>query len=71
MQHNRTFNELSIYERQVYIEHAQQYLRAEISELQIPFVTDACRREILNLAERCEMDRDFIEDRLSFVRSGL
>lgn len=68
---NRSFDELSLHEREAYIADAQRYLRAEITELRIPLVTDECYREILNLAERCEMDRDFIEDRLSFVRSGL
>lgn len=67
----RNFEDLSINEREAYISDAQAYLRAETAELRIPFVTDACAKEILNIAERCEMDRDFINDRLSFVRSGL
>ena len=67
----RNFEDLSINEREAYISDAQAYLRAEITELRIPFVTDDCAKEILNIAERCEMDRDFINDRLSFVRSGL
>ena len=67
----RSFEELSMAEREAYIADAQRYLRAEIPELKIPFVTAECHNEILGIAERCEMDRDFIEDRLSFVRSGL
>jgi hypothetical protein len=67
----RNFDDLSMAEREAYIADAQRYLRAEVSELKIPFVTAECHKEILNIAERCEMDRDFIEDRLSFVRSGL
>lgn len=67
----RTFEELSILEREAYIKDAQAYLRAEVEEFMPPFVTIECAREILNIAERCEMDRDFINDRLSFVRSGL
>lgn len=67
----RSFEELSMAEREAYIADAQAYLRAETTELKIPCVTAECYKEILNIAERCEMDRDFIEDRLSFVRSGL
>lgn len=67
----RNFDDLSMAEREAYIADAQRYLRAEISQLKIPFVTAECHKEILSIAERCEMDRDFIEDRLSFVRSGL
>ena len=67
----RTFEELSMAEREAYIADAQAYLRAEIPELKIPCVTAECHKEILNIAERCELDRDWIMDRLSFVRSGL
>ena len=67
----RTFEELSMAEREAYIAEAQAYLRAEIPELKIPFVTAECHKEILNIAERCELDRDWVMDRLSFVRSGL
>lgn len=67
----RTFEELSMAEREAYIADAQAYLRAEIPELKIPFVTAQCHQEILNIAERCELDRDWVIDRLSFVRSGL
>ena len=67
----RNFDDLSMAEREAYIADAQRYLRAEVSELKIPFVTAECHKEILNIAERCEMDRDWIEDRLSFIRSGL
>lgn len=67
----RTFEELSMAEREAYIADAQAYLRAEIPELKIPFVSAECHQEILNIAERCEMDRDWVMDRLSFVRSGL
>jgi len=67
----RSFEELSMAEREAYIADAQRYLRAEIPELKIPFVTAECYKEILGIAERCEQDRDWIEDRLSFVRSGL
>jgi hypothetical protein len=67
----RSFDDLSMAEREAYIADAQAYLRAEVTELKIPFVTAECHKEILSIAERCEMDRDWIEDRLSFVRSGL
>ena len=67
----RNFDDLSMAEREAYIAEAQRYLRAEVSELKIPFVTAECHKEILSIAERCEMDRDWIEDRLSFVRSAL
>lgn len=67
----RNFEELSMAEREAYIADAQAYLRAEVSELKIPFVTQECHQEILNIAERCELDRDWVMDRLSFVRSGL
>ena len=67
----RSIKDLSINELEAYISDAQAYLRAETTELKIPFVTSECANEILSLAERCEMDRDYINDRLSFVRSGL
>ena len=67
----REFNELSLAERTDYIHAAQLWLRGS-QPLALPDdITWRCRREIINLAERCEQDRDFIEDRLSFVRSGL
>ena len=67
----KTFNQLSISERTMCIESAQLWLRGKRIALRFPLdVDDACRRQLLDLAERAEMDRDWIEDRLSFVRSG-
>jgi len=67
----KTFNELSIAERTVCIEAGQLWLRG-VQPLKFPVeVTDNCRRTLIDMAERAEMDRDWIEDRLSFVRSGL
>ena len=71
----RNFEELSQAEREAYIADAQRYLRAEITELKLPFITAECHKQILDIAERCEMDRDWVMDRLSidgrFVRGGL
>lgn len=67
----RSFNDLSLAEREAYIADAQRYLRAEVTELKIPFVSNDCYQEILQIAERCEMDADWLVDRLSFMRSGL
>lgn len=67
----KTFEQLSISERTTCIEAGQLWLRG-VQPLQFPVdVTDTCRRTLIDMAERAEMDRDFIEDRLSFVRSGL
>jgi hypothetical protein len=68
----REWHHLSISERSDCIHSAQLWLRGVSKTLLLPCdITDACRRKIIDEAERCEMDRDFIEDRLSFVRSGL
>ena len=67
----KTFEQLSIAERTTCIEAGQLWLRG-VQPLTCPTpVTDACRRALIDMAERAEMDRDWIEDRLSFVRSGL
>ena len=67
----RNFDDLSLREVESYVKDAQHYLRGEVDVLKLPFVTNECHQEILLMAERCEMDRDWLVDRLSFVRSGL
>ena len=67
----RNFDDLSLNEREAYIAEGQRYLRGEIPEFKIPAVTRECHNELLSMAERCELDRDWLVDRLSFVRSGL
>ena len=66
----RTFDDLSIHEREAYIAEGQRYLRGEIPEFKIPAVTRECHNELLVWLV-LELDRDWLVDRLSFVRSGL
>ena len=49
----------------------QLYLRAAGPMPDVLFIHPDDRHIVMDLAERAEMDRDFIEDRLSFIASGL
>lgn len=53
------------------IEQGQLYLRAAGPMPDVLFIHPDDRNIVMDLAERAEMDRDFIEDRLSFVASNL
>ena len=61
----REWHQLSHAERADSIYAAQLWLRGEFPLLLSCDITDQCRRKIIDEAEQCEMDRDFISDRLS------
>lgn len=53
------------------IEQGQLYLRAAGPMPDVLFIHPDDRHLVMDLAERAEMDRDYIEDRLSFIASNL
>lgn len=61
----REWHQLSHAERADCIHSAQMWLRGEFSLLLPCDISDRCRRKIIDEAEQCEMDRDFIADRLT------
>ena len=60
----REYSELTAEERRDGIETAQYWLRGESALLLPCDITEQCRNRIVSEAQRAEMDRDWITDRM-------
>jgi hypothetical protein len=60
----REYSELTAEERRDGIETAQYWLRGESALLLPCDITEQCRNKIVSEAQRAEMDRDWIADRM-------